>query len=287
MSSKAARTLLRQGRPESAFKLIDKDLSEKRASFGKDSREYMAETIKNADMLLEAALGLIDSGKVDSAIPILKKVLSDTEQASPNLPVTEETRMRYRAMASFLNGCVEKARKEYEPSMNFFLGAATHFEYCQMVTELALSYIGASHALTELGSYEEALAYARNAEDLLSSPEISPSVANPVYEALAYIHMKLGHTDEAQEALHHAITSRQLTLSLHRKQPAETEEHQENTGSHRSTDSAPIPPMSLRGGGTIRANFIRNRARPSQKNTIPAKELGQLRLSISKLMAHC
>ena len=288
MKSNAARTLLRQGRPDSAFRLIDKELSAKRDSLGRDSREYMAETIKNVEMLFDTAMGMLDDGRPDSAIPVLKRILDDTAQKSPNFPVTDETRMRYRALASFLNGCVEKARKEYEPAMNFFLGAATHFESCQMVTELALSHVGACHALLELERCQEALAYAKNAEDLLSSPEISREVANPVYEVLAYVHMKLGQADDAQEALHKAILCRHLNAALPRQPEKKVEERSEKNTSRRSTDSCPTPPMGQRSGAPIRAHFIRNRTRPAASpNGIPAKELGQLRLSISKLMAHC
>lgn len=282
-----ARILLRQGRSESACRILDDTLSENKNQYGVESQEFLSQTVENIEMLLESSLNLIDSGRPEAAITLLSKVLEQTTTEASQLPITDNLRCKYRATASFLNGCVEKARKCWDSSLNFFLGAASHFESCEMVTELAVSYVGACHALFELGKFDEAIAYSESAEELLSAPDCDQSVANVIYESRAFAFMKLGNFEEAQKALQNAIRSRQMTKILPKKERAGSS-RSSSVSSRRSNDSSgrdPTPPApSGRGGGSVRARMHRN---APAKPQIPTKELGQLRLSISKLMTHC
>ena len=107
----AARVLLQHGRCESACKLLDDSMSQNKSCYGADSQEYFVHTVENIEMLLQNSLEFIDSGKPESAIPLLTKVLDYTSNKFGESPMTDDVRMRYRASASFLNGCVEKNRK--------------------------------------------------------------------------------------------------------------------------------------------------------------------------------
>lgn len=279
------RVLLRQGRSESVCKLLDTNLKGQAEIHGVSSQEYIEQTIEYIETLIEGSIDYLDAFKPDQAIPLLNKVLQWTSE-NDTYSIPQPHKSKYRATSSFLSGCAEKMKKNYETSANFYMGAATYFESVQMVSEVVVSSVGAAHTLIELDRMDEALSYIENAADLLSSPECSKSVANPVYEAQAFVYMKLGRMDEATKALSNAIHYRNLTSFLPRSEKKTESSQSSRSSSTRSNDRSSIsPPSESTRGGNIRLRMMRNRK--EQNPAFPYKELGMLQLSVSKLVSYC
>ncbi|OHT12695.1 hypothetical protein TRFO_17411 [Tritrichomonas foetus] len=287
-NEQTARILLRQGRSDSACRILESSMATKAKTYGSDSIEFQEASIENIESLLQNVVMLVESKKYDAAVVPLNKILSWTSPGENSLPIQEPNKSQYRAIAFFLNGCVEKGKNNYESSLQYYMNAAPFFESCGMVSELVASYIGASHTLMALDRDDEALIHLRTAYDLLSSPDVSPNVANPVHEAMAYIYMKKGQFEKAKESLEMAIKTRTLTEFLPKFRIEQSRCSSAN--STHSAGSGPKPPSATSGGARFRANMARQKrgSNSSVKKEIghlPIKELGQLKISVNRLMS--
>lgn len=291
-SDQTAKILLRQGRSESACRILESSMTEKAKKYGSESVEFQMSAMENIESLFQSVMSLMENKKYKSTISPLQKIISWTSNNEDSLQIQEPTKSKYRAYAFFLNGCAEKGCSNYDTSLESFMNAASYFESCKMVTELVASYIGASHSLISLNRDDEALIHLRTAFDLLSSPEISQKAESPIHEAMSLIYMRQGKLDQAKESLELAIKTRTLS-DFFPKYKTETSRCSSATSTHSAGDVGPRPPSSSSGSTRIRVNMARQK-RNSQcppsvpkkdLNDFPIKELGQLKLSINRLMS--
>ena len=292
-SANAAKILLRQGRSESACRILESTINTKGKEFGINSIEYQNITCENIETLLINVVQFIESNRSDSAIPIIKKLELWTSKRDGSLQINQQAKDEYRGFVCFLSGCLEKNKNNNEVALRWFMEAAQYFELCNFVTELIMSYVGAAHALMALNKDNEALYQLRTAMDLLSSPDVSQNVANPIYEAMSYVYMKQGNFGKAKEFLELAIKARSLTESVQKMIQTKYQKEQDRCNSASSSQSAgavPKPPSESGGGARFRANIARNKRNhnlsfKNDLNSLPIKELGQLRMSVNRLMS--
>lgn len=292
-SDQTAKILLRQGRPESACRILESSMSEKAKQYGASSVEFQMSAMENIESLFQSILSLMENKKYKSAIAPLQKIILWTSNGENSLQIQDPTKFQYRAYAFFLNGCAEKGCNNFEPALELFMSAASYFESCMMVTELVASYIGASYSLISLNREDEALIHLRTAQDLLSSPEIAQKAESPIHEAMSLIYMRQGKLDQAKESLELAIKTRSLS-DFFPKFKTEPSRCSSSASTHSAGDIGPRPPSSANGSSRIRANMARQKRNsqcppsvPMKKdvNGLPIKELGQLKLSINRLMS--
>jgi tetratricopeptide (TPR) repeat protein len=275
-----ALTLLKQGRSQTALRILDSNLSSKADSYGRDSPEFLQEEIDAIHILLASAIDLIEHGKHDSVPVIVTKVLSLLSAERYESRVPTQTRDFFIAMAAFLNASVQKAQKNTEIARQLYVEAATRFESAGFVTELAVTHIGIAQCLLAERRPEEAVLAATSAEDLLSSPECDQSVGNPLYEVFALAYLTLGFVEKARDALEKAVKYRRLESALP-KRPQRESQHRPASSSSAQSLPVPVPPSAPRGPAT-RARFAKGRT--AQPSPFPWSELGQLRLSVSNLV---
>ena len=292
-SDQTAKILLRQGRSESACRIIESSMTDKARQFGSNSVEFQMSAMENIESLFLNVISLIENKKFKQAISPMQKIISWTSNAQDSLPIQEPTKSQYKAYACFLNGCAEKGCNNYESSLESFMNAAPYFESCGMVTELVASYIGAAHSLISLNRDDEALVHLRTAFDLLSSPDIDQKAENPIHEAMALIYMRQGKMDQAKESLERAIKTRSLA-DFYPNYKTEPSRCSSSASTHSAGDIGPRPPSSGNGPSRIRVNMARQKRNsqcppsvPIKKElaSLPIKELGQLKLSINRLMS--
>jgi tetratricopeptide (TPR) repeat protein len=277
-----AATLLRQGRCQTACRLLDGSLAAKAESYGVQSAEYRHEGILAVHLLLDSALCFIESGQLQNTFPLLSKVEALLAPETAPLGLPDQSRIVLAATLSFLRASIDKQQRRYESALQLYIDAAARFEASERVTELCLSYVGAAHCLLELQKEQEAIGYATNAKDLLSSPECSKAVANPVHEALALGYLRQNETALAEEELKEAIQNRHLESQLRIPKPAANEG---NPGQCSSTQNIPAPPSGPR-GRNMRARMMKQRTERKQlaQQSAPLRELGHLQLSVSRLV---
>lgn len=292
-SDQTAKILLRQGRSESACRILESSMAEKAKQYGVESAEFQTSAMENIESLFQSIISLIENKKFKPTIAPLQKIILWTSSNEDSIQIQEPTKLQYRAYAFFLNGCAEKGCNNFESAVELFLSSASYFESCRMVTELVASYIGASHSLISLNRDDEALIHLRTAFDLLSSPEIAQKAESPIHEAMSLIYMRQGKLDKAKESLELAIKTRSLSdfFPQYKTEPSRCSSA---TSTHSAGDIGPRPPSSSSGSTRIRVNMARQKRNsqcppslPNKKDlsALPIKELGQLKLSINKLMS--
>ena len=290
-SDKTARILLRQGHSESACRLIQSSISEKSITLGKDSIDFQMITLENIELLFQNVLYFIENKKYESAIPPLKTIVSWTSDGEGSISMEEPNKSKYKAYAYFLNGCIDKSLNKYQTSYEFFMMASPLFESCGLVTELVISHVGSSHALMLLERNDEALSQLRTASELLSSADVSSKCANIVHQAMALVYLKQNKVEQATEELNKAVQTQSLSSFLPIN-PVEPSRCSSASSTH-SAGTGPRPPSEITGSARIRANMIKQKRRsqgPFQQTRkdqpeLPIKELGQLKLSVNRLMS--
>jgi tetratricopeptide (TPR) repeat protein len=215
---------------------------------------------------------------------MLEKALALLCRDPSQFPISDRLRNFFIAIASFLKASLEKSHHRYTTALALYMEAGSRFESAESVTELALSYTGIAHCLLLEQRAEEALSYATNAEDLLSSPDCDQKVANPIYEAIALAALTLGLVSKAKDALEQAVKHRHLESALPTSAPKEPENRSQRSSSTQSMP-VPVPPAAPR-PVNARARFKRGCA-VKESCAVPMQELGRLRLSVSKLIACC
>jgi tetratricopeptide (TPR) repeat protein len=280
-SGETAAALLKQGRCQTACQILDTNLAAKADLCGVDSPEYRDHSIDTIHLLLDSALGFVESGQVQSANFALSKVQQLLTFDCVRLPLPEESLALFSGTACFLSASLAKQLRRSEQALQLYLEAAARFEASRHVTELCLSYVGAAHCLLKLGRDDEAVGYAINARDLLSSPDCSTAVANPVHEALAMGFLRQNRPDLAEEELLAGVQCRQLESALP-KMIAKAAKSRECS----SSQSVPVAPPAPK-AGNMRARMMKQRIEKQQlAPSWPLRELGQLQLSVSKLVNH-